>query len=161
MKNRFLLPLLVAVFFGTAHAQSITYEAFTISETLVEMSWANVAPALELAIKVIETSLKEGGATDRAAKVLGASLSQGFSRDAMSRLMAESISESMSQDEQKEALAFVKTSAGRKLMTSMNSQNETMNKYLAKLVKTSCDRANKELGFFDRGSLNKLCDGVK
>lgn len=161
MKNRFLLPLLFAVFSSISQAQGITYEAFTIAETLIENSWEDSAPVIEVAMKQMEANLKEGGATDRAAKTFGSSMRQGFSREALSRLTAESITESMSQDEQKQALAFLKTSAGKKLMTSMNSQSATMNKFLAKLFKTSCDRADKDLGFFDRGSIKKLCDGAK
>ena len=162
MKNRLLLPLLFAVFSSTSQAQGITYESFTIAETLIENSWEDsLAPVIEVAMKQMEANLKEGGATDRAAKTFGSSMRQGFSREALSRLTAELITESMSQDEQKQALAFLKTSAGNKLMTSMNSQSATMNKFLAKLFKTSCDRADKDLGFFDRGSIKKLCDGAK
>ena len=162
MKNRLLLPLLFAVFSSTSQAQGITYEAFTIAETLIENSWEEAAaPVIEVAMKQMEANLKEGGATDRAAKTFGSSMRQGFSREALSRLTAELITESMSQDEQKQALAFLKTSAGKKLMTSMNSQSATMNKFVAKLFKTSCDRADKDLGFFDRGSIKKLCDGAK
>ena len=158
---KIIAPLLLAACVSTAHAQSVSYEAFTLAETVIDMNWDNSAPVLEMAIKQIETNLKESGATEHAAKTMTSSIRQGFTKDAFSRVTAESISDSMTQDEQKEALAFVKSAGGRKFLTSLNGQNESMNKFLVKLFKASCGYADKELGFFDRGSIKRVCDTVK
>ncbi len=142
-------------------AQTISYESFTISELTVAKSWENFRPMLDAMFLKLESDFKSGGATDRAAKVLTDQFSRGLTKESFSRLFAEVISEKMSPEEQREVLKFIQSEAGTKYFQVVSSQSDSLVKYFLPLFKQACATAEKDLGFFDRGSIKNICTPPK
>lgn len=141
-----------------AHAQSISFEAFKISDLLMSATWENTAQNLLPALmQKLESDLKADSATEKAAKVLTEEVRRAFSKDNFSQAFAQMIAGKLSIDEQRQTLAFLQSRAGGKYMEIMGGQGKEIMQAILPLFKQACNAANSKLGIFERGSLNGAC----
>lgn len=145
---------------GGVQSQTVSFDAVKLADVFISNSWEGIAPLLEAAVAKLEVDLRNQGATEKAAKVLSDSLAQSMNKDNMNRAMAEMISERLNPAEQRELMTFLQSSLGQKYL-SLSKGGEANTRFLGSIFKQACESANAQLGFFDRGSINRACASYK
>lgn len=113
--------LLGCVFFAacctTVHAETVSPESTALAQILTSGSWSSVEYVMPIMVAELEADFKKLGTSDRAAAAFAGEFRKAMTRQAVEKIFAQEIALSMSRDEQKAALAFVQTSAGKKFMS--------------------------------------------
>jgi hypothetical protein len=138
-------------------AQSVTFESVKIAETLVAANWAQLEPIFQVVFSTLETNIKSAGATENASKVFVSEMQKAINKEGVAKEYAKLIAAKFSAEEQRELFVFLNSGTGQKFL-ALSRQSST-DEFMAPMVKQACAGANSQLGFFDRGSLNRLCQG--
>lgn len=101
----------------TVHAETVSPESIAIAQILTTQSWSSLEQEMPTLVANLEADLKQRGASGRAAAAFAGEFRKAMTKQAVAKLLAQEIALSMSRDEQTVALAFVQTSAGKKLIS--------------------------------------------
>ena len=140
-----------------ARSQAVTFDSVKIAETLIAANWVQLEGILPVIFTSLETDLKSGGATEKASKIFTDEIRKLMSREGVTRAYSQLIAAKLNADEQRETLTFMNSTAGQKYLAL--SKQSASEEFLLPMVKQACAGANPQLGFFDRGSLNRMCRG--
>lgn len=117
MYSRLLGCVLFVAGFTVVHAETISPESMALAQILTSGSWSSFEQVMPILVAELEADFKKQGTSDRAATAFSDEFRKAMTRQAVEKIFAQEIALSMSRDEQKAALAFVQTSAGKKLMS--------------------------------------------
>ncbi|MCB4359682.1 DUF2059 domain-containing protein [Quatrionicoccus australiensis] len=131
-------------------------DAAIAANAITEHSWKTTESSMPFVIANMENVIRNNGATENAAKALSAEVSKAFSRESITRILAENLRSELTVEELRELSAFVESSAGKKYLR-INFETEATQKMLKPIMREACKAVNQQLGFFDRGSLHKIC----
>jgi hypothetical protein len=137
-------------------AQTANYDAFRLSEKLIEQNWSTVQSILPLLMSGLKTQLESSGATKDAAKTLTEELQNNFTKESYGRGLSKELSERFTVEEMKQLSDYLASPVAKKFAEFSNSQ-EQQQKILNSIIKSTCESTKQKLGFFDRGSINSVC----
>lgn len=140
-----------------ARSQAVTFDSVKIAETLIAANWAQFEVVLPVMFTSLETDLKSGGATEKASKIFADEMRKLMSREGVTRAYSQLIAAKLNADEQRDTLTFLNSAAGLKYLAL--TKQSAAEEFILPMVKQACAGANPQLGFFDRGSLNRMCRG--
>jgi hypothetical protein len=137
-------------------AQTANYDAFRLSEKIIEQNWSTVQSVLPLLMSGLKTQLESSGATKDAAKTLTEELLNNFTKESYGRGLSKELSERFTVEEMKQLSDYLSSPVVKKY-TEFSTSQEQQQKILNSIFKSTCESTKKKLGFFDSGSINSVC----
>jgi len=150
----FLLSALCLVH-PAVRSQNVTFESVKIAETALNTTWPALESLLPVLLANLEKDLKSGGATETAAKIFTIEMKKAMNKDGVARAYAQTVAAKLNTQEQRDVFTFLTSNAGQKYL-ALSSQSAGM-EFIAPMVKQACAASSAQLGFFDRGSMNRVC----
>lgn len=148
------LALLIIPFH--AYPQKTTYEAFKLSELMLNATWTTTQASLPILISGIQTQLLNEGVSKQTADIYAEELQKRLNREVFSKALAIYFSSALSVEEIDEVASFLKSRVGKKyLALSQDMMNNSS--FVAAIMKPACDETFRRISKPEQHSLKALC----
>ena len=151
-----LRTLILLALLSACAAQTVSFEAVRLADTMLETGWPTMQNSLPVIISGMQSQLRTAGVTEQASKAYGEELVRSMTRDNLAKWYAQALTDSMSETELREIGTFLRSSVGQKY-TKFNNDLAKGGEHFKPILKQACLAANERLSSTDRSSLSRTC----